>query len=429
MPVQPFRTCRRLRLGALAAAAMLAVTVAPAAAATLFRDAPALSLQSAEQSGQRPDAVKREKLLVVDETALMSSVLGDAVGPAEQRVARASALDEPVTVPLFGGRSATLRRTAVEAAVDGGIVWNAAGTAREDFGILVVSGGRVTAALEVGGRSYRIEPAGPRGLHRLTEVDLAKFTGDRHLHPPRRPLRSDAAPADLAPAAIRTITLFVAYSSDAKTLLGDAVAKIQLDVSLTNRSLANSLVNSRLKLVGTHLATGYKPTADEPLMRLTFGSETWAKTVRAKRNTLKADLVAMYVGKRPYCGIAWVNSAPQMAAYAYGVVNAQCAGSKTLAHELGHAMGLLHDRYVEAAAGPSKYNYGYVSVPGKMMDVMSYPNKCYDLKIYTCKNVWYYSSPRVVINGFKLGVAKGTAGAADAARVLNEGAATIAAFR
>jgi Metallo-peptidase family M12B Reprolysin-like len=163
----------------------------------------------------------------------------------------------------------------------------------------------------------------------------------------------------------------------------------------------------------------------QPLYDLTSGTGYNFPAIREQRNSLAADFVTMYADRSEYCGIAWIGPSPN---YAFSAINPACNGSATLAHELGHNMGLRHDRYVEAAASADVYNYGYVSTQAKVRDIMSYNNQCAALGI-SCQRVTYFSSPQITYNGYPLGIPKGTAGAADATRKLGENAAAVAAFR
>jgi hypothetical protein len=136
----------------------------------------------------------------------------------------------------------------------------------------------------------------------------------------------------------------------------------------------------------------------------------------------------MYLDRPEYCGIAWVLYPSLNPAYGFSAVNAGCQGTTTLAHELGHNMGLYHDRYVEPAASSANYNYGYVNIAGKFRTIMSYPNKCAANGV-ACTRITYYSTPLKSYNGRAVGIAAGSAGAADAARLLRVNRTGVAAFR
>jgi hypothetical protein len=133
----------------------------------------------------------------------------------------------------------------------------------------------------------------------------------------------------------------------------------------------------------------------------------------------------MYAERPEYCGIAWIGPS---ASYAYSSINPVCNGSPTLAHELGHNMGLRHDRYVEAAASADVYHYGYVNVGAKVRDIMSYTNQCSALG-FSCPRVTYYSNPNILYGGYPMGIPQGTTGAADGTRKLGENATAVAGFR
>lgn len=197
--------------------------------------------------------------------------------------------------------------------------------------------------------------------------------------------------------------------------------------------MINSNIPVRIKLVKVAaVSSTYNERAPadpaKPLYDLTSGTNANFPSIRNLRNMVQADLVTMYLDRPEYCGIAWVLYPSLSSSYGFSAVNANCRGTATMAHELGHNMGLYHDRYVEAAASSSKYNYGYVNLAGRFRTIMSYPNKC---SVYgvNCTSITYYSTPLKSYNGRAVGIAAGTAGAADAARLLRENRAGVAAFR
>ncbi len=423
---------RFLRLLVLALPMLAGLSIADALAGSLLvPDATAVSGPAAPTDPK----VIRQRLVTVDAGTLAEQLLPPALNLAADRVSRSNRLEGSVTVNLFQGRSVVLRRKAVEESLEGGIVWTG-DTGSNGYGILVINGNRITGAIEAGGRHYLIDPVNGGPRHLLREVNSEVYPRDIHIDVPARPSgghSSTASPTISAATTNTTVTLLAVYTSRAKTILGTPGDKISRDVGIVNQGMINSGIPLRIKLV--KVAT-VKSTYDErapadpaqPLYDLTSGTNADFPAIRTLRNDAMADLVTMYFDRPEYCGIAWVLYPSLSAAYGFSAINANCQGTATLAHELGHNMGLYHDRYVEPAASSSKYNYGYVNLAGRFRTIMSYPNKCSAYGV-NCTSITYYSTPLKSYSGRPVGKAAGAGGAADAARLLRENRAGIAAFR
>ena len=114
----------------------------------------------------------------------------------------------------------------------------------------------------------------------------------------------------------------------------------------------------------------------------------------------------------------------------------------TFAHELGHNMGLHHNRYVDGGEGLLPYSYGYVNQQAfaagapesaRWMTIMAYPNQCNDARI-GCDAIMSFSNANQTYLGDPLGVPgdeRPTAvnGPADAVRTLNLTRHSVAGFR
>jgi hypothetical protein len=314
------------------------------------------------------------------------------------------------------------------------------------YGILVVHNNKITGTIEAAGRHYLIEPVNGGAAHRVREIDTEAYPQDIHLDPEvargtKRALRQGGGHPQPAPdtqagakATITYVTLLVTYTAKAKALLGATLSdKIKLDIALVNQGMSNSRVQMRIKLAGIRpVQAAYDERASsnaaQPLYDITYGTGYNFSALRATRTSLAADLVTMYVDRPEYCGIAWVLYPGLNADYAFSAINAACQGTLTLAHELGHNMGLYHDRYVEAPAPSSQFNFGFVSIPGAFRTIMSYSNKCTAAGI-SCTRITYYSTPTRSYLGLPVGIPAGQPGAADAARLLRANTPGIAAFR
>ncbi|RUO45209.1 PKD domain-containing protein [Idiomarina aquatica] len=106
--------------------------------------------------------------------------------------------------------------------------------------------------------------------------------------------------------------------------------------------------------------------------------------------------------------------------------NYGCLGNSTFAHELGHNLGLYHDRYTlannEDGAGESFDNhipYGYIEPEGQFYTTMAYQSSCTDVfATAECESAPIYSNPDVVIDGESAGAPAEVTESADASRGL-----------
>lgn len=435
------------RLGILltSAGAIWANAPQALAAGSLLKSTAATEPLAVERRFKSDKTLKRKRLVDIDISVLEQEILPPGLDRAANRAAVSAALGGGVTLNLFSDLSVTLAVTRVEPAVGGGVVWSA--ETAEGYGILVVNGQKVTGSIETDGRTILIEPANGSGHHRIREIDTEAYPNDAHLEIARAAKTGKGGgkggggssgggttTTPPPPGTILEVNLLAAYTALAFTELGGVPAdKAALDVAIANQGYVNSGVPLHLNLVGvTAVSTGYDEQSFsnqyQPLYDLTSGTGYNFPAIRSQRDTLSADLLTMYADRPEYCGVAWVGGSPPSAGSAFSVVNPYCSGTATLAHELGHNMGLRHDRYVEAPASADVYNFGFVSTAGKFRDIMSYNNQCADLG-FSCKRITYFSNPGLLYNGYVLGIPQGTTGAADATRKLGENATAISNFR
>ena len=240
-----------------------------------------------------------------------------------------------------------------------------------------------------------------------------------------------------------TIDVAVVYTPAAREAAGGGAvieAVIDLMVAETNQAYAASGVDQRLALVARE-EVRYSETGDSEvdLDRLADPSDGHMDAVHALRDRTGADLVHLIVDadKADVSGIADLGGAFSLTIHTVG------GGGFT--HELGHNMGLRHDRYRVhhhedgVSADPA---YGYVNqrafepgaaASGLWRTIMSYDTQCAEIRD-PCRRLLRFSNARQTLRGDPLGVPYGAGGSgvdgpSDAAAVLNATGPAVALWR
>jgi len=389
-------------------------------------------LVGAAPSQAQPSLAPDERAIIEEVTR---SVHGDNVAYGR---APADPLAGEITLPFRGG-TITLVRTSSVVRDDGSISWRGVVKETGERAALMVWGKAVlTGYFAYDGTIFAIENLGG-GLTAFAELGRDKAIPD---HPAPTAARDAAPVPSPEPPGAMPIEPKVASFADAERLALEA-KHITIDVMLlytpnvaaryvrdpadllavaideTNETFRNSgLGNIRLRLVHTQ-PINYDGSVEDQFTHLYSMVDGLGafQTVRRLRDEKHADIVGLVIDNPKGCGLS-TRVGPD-SDEAYFVVHHACVTvSMSIAHEIGHILGIRHDRFADTSDAPLAYGHGYVN-GDKWRDIMSYNQGCGG-----CPRIPFWSNPRVMYNGEPTGTA-----AADSARVILENAERISKFR
>jgi hypothetical protein len=317
------------------------------------------------------------------------------------------------------------------------------GTFEEQPGSLAVLGtyrGATTGFLAYGAELWEILPADDGRHLVMYRFDDSRLPAAEPLVSQRKSTPAMTPPVDYGPseataeklAAGYVHDLLVVYTPAARKRYGQATLESMIHnaVQAANQAYRNSGVAISLSLVGLE-EVDYEETGSmkSSLRELQGRNDGKLDEVHALRDSVGADIVTLIAEDRDSCGIAWSMRGKNTgaASTAFNVVNAGCLSNQSLAHEIGHNQGNMHDRESTTNTGAFAYSYGYrrCTTDGSgFRDIMS----------YACKGVARvarFSSPALSYNGHPMGAAYETDpdNAADNVRSMNNTADTVQAFR
>ena len=396
-----------------------------------------LDLQGNELSGSIPSELGR--LLRLDslnlsENALSGSIPSELGGLANLRALNLSANSLSGMIPSeLGDLERLASLNLMENALSGPIPTELANLQRLDG--LYLLGNRLTGAIpsELGSLAELTrlwiadnDLAGPLPvtLAHLTKLEQFLAYGNE-VCAPRHPgfqfwLANVSFVGVNCPPDDRSIVdVAVFYNQAARAELGGwevgVRAEIDLMIAETNRAYALGEINLRLSLAAAREVAYRGTNSATDLDRLHNPADGYLDDVHELRDAVGADVVVLIVGDTSWtdadavCGLArqlsggWLSKS--FAAEAFFMMQARCGGS-TFAHEIGHVLGLQHDRYEACEEGGCRsgafpYGHGYVnqrafergaSVTARWRTVMAYDDQCADAG-FECTQLLRFSSP------------------------------------
>lgn len=219
---------------------------------------------------------------------------------------------------------------------------------------------------------------------------------------------------------------------------------IERDVALANEAYRASGATQRLNLVAA-VEVEYKEAEREASAFRLFDhlnnpSSGYMDEVHALRDAYAADLVVQHWGDLTGSGVlvgavaGIANQMTELSAQAEAPFGFSIANSFAFAHELGHNMGLRHDRGRDVGNTPFPYSHGYVvNDPTPALDglhtIMAYGSAGKRILRFSNPNHRYPDAEGAVIGVHGDQPSDSADGPAHAARSLNETRRVVANFR
>jgi Metallo-peptidase family M12 len=381
-------------------------------------------------------------LLAPDEHTIIEKVTESIrSGNVEYGKAPAETLGSEIALPFRGG-TITLVRTTSFVRDDGSISWRGIVKETGERAALMIWGNAVlTGYFAYDGTIFAIENLGG-GLHAFVELGRDKALPD---HPSPAAARDSAPMPDLMDTAeprsppsepsVEPLSDNDRHALEAKAIMIDVMLLYTPNVAAryvrdpadllavaideTNESFRNSgLGNISLRLVHTQ-PLNYDGSVEDQFTHLyTMVDGIGAfKNVKKLRNEKRADIVGLIIDNPNGCGLS-TRVGPESDEAFFIVHHACVTVSMSMAHEIGHILGIRHDRFADNNDMPIAYGHGYVNGT-KWRDIMSYNVGCGG-----CPRLPFWSNPRIMYNGEPTGTA-----AADSARVILENAERVSKFR
>jgi hypothetical protein len=218
----------------------------------------------------------------------------------------------------------------------------------------------------------------------------------------------------------------VVYTNAARAVWGGvsqsnsfvATAITNFNTALLNSGVTNTTINLVFSGEITYTESGNIST---DLTRFRTNGDSYMDDIHNLRSTYGADLCALITSTPTNtCGLGYVNTNPtnytNTAGFSVSLYN--CAVSNySLAHEMGHNMGLKHDWYVDTTSTPCSHHHGYTNKTAitlgtsstssqRWRTIMAYNDECSDSG-FNCSRINRWANPNVNYNSDPTGIAIG----------------------
>ncbi len=279
-------------------------------------------------------------------------------------------------------------------------IWQGQVEGQSQNRITLVSKGNITVGnIRTDEGVIEIRYAGS-GAYTIRLIDPNLLPND--LHPGAPPVTATATPPpprQVAPAETAVIDIMILLTPQAYDALGDNGDAVgaAIDLMLEEANQAYELSNAHIRLNWAH-AQGvggriYNDSGDleDDLNTLSSDRTMLGSLASNLQEDVGADLTTLLVRDGGgSCGIAWqMNESNEagFAAIAFSVVDVDCLSNYSYPHELGHNMGLQHDRDNADSSPRYSYAYGYQDPQSRFRTIMAYPCRP------ECSRVPFFSTP------------------------------------
>ncbi|WP_153785715.1 reprolysin-like metallopeptidase [Pseudomonas sp. EMN2] len=273
---------------------------------------------------------------------------------------------------------------------------------------LAREGDTVVGSVIVDGQRYRIDDLGA-GKQVLIKVDESQLPQDAEPLQANMAGSVDDTPGKVHGSAHSVLRVLFLVTNQRKAATPTYKLVLANALNDANQYMINSNVGVTYELAGFYEGeydeTGRSYTQQLNDIRL---AQPFAGEVLKRREALGAHLVSMYSTARQNCGMAWLTASK---AQAHSVIS--CPAS--LAHELGHNLGVSHGWTEGDAQRKPPYMHGYRhNTAPTFRTIMT----------GTAGAIPFFSNPRLQYQG----VPMGTTNHHDAARRFNERRETVENF-